>query len=60
MGFLLEVDDEGTCWCVLWLILGHGGSGGVVVLLKFYGFFFFWRWLVNVMMVVLADSVGLF
>ena len=26
---------KGTCRCVLWLILGHSGSGGVE------GFFFF-------------------
>ena len=42
MGFLLEVDDKGTCRCVLWLILGHGGSGGVVEVL--WVFFFFLRW----------------
>ena len=40
MGFLLEVDDKGTCRCVLWLILGHGGSGGVVEVLWVFFFFF--------------------
>ena len=53
MGFLLEVDDKGTCRCVLWLILGHGGSGGIEG-------FFFGRWLVIVMMITLASGVGLF